>query len=603
MEATGVFGGGVSTYSISGIVYDADGTTPVPGATVTLGALSAVSIANGTYTISNVPPGASGSMTCTLTGYSWTAITVAAMSGNLTAQNYTNAWWAGGGAGSIVYQAQQPEGAASYAASKVNLPNPGTHDVTDGDTPAWDATNGWILTAGENHYLITDFIPDANKSAVIKFSGVAAPDDAYLFGSYTGVGMSFQIIPKLATNKVRYGNGGASDKTPALLEGVLIIAGNKCYRNGVDDGITLTDWSGVSTHVVHIGRLNRASPTGYITANIKAFALYDGVLTPAQALIINDAIESPFEPTPAGAGEIMIVHVTDTHYQDAATALIHSQMAEWIADHAAELGVDIVLHSGDVIYPPLDQAAQYLSADTLFDNLDAANIPYMVTAGNHDYDGDNATDVIGRESIGFNAAFPQARYTTRDWWDGGFFEAGRTENAYLLMTIDSVDWIFVSMEFGPRDDVLTWVNGLLTTYSARHAVIITHSHIHRDGTTVAAGDQYAPHPDYTLDALQNNGDEVLAALIGHDNIRLILSGHDKGTIGWCTANRADNSSGGVPINQMVANYQSMYAYGSGMMRFVRINPTAKTIQVQTFSPRLNMFMHDAANEFTVDWEP
>lgn len=80
---------GAVTYSISGVVYDADGSTPIPGATVALGAYSATSAANGTYTISNVPPGTSGSMTCTKSGFNWAAITVAAMTGNLTAQNYT----------------------------------------------------------------------------------------------------------------------------------------------------------------------------------------------------------------------------------------------------------------------------------------------------------------------------------------------------------------------------------------------------------------------------------------------------------------------------------------------------------------------------------
>jgi hypothetical protein len=78
-----------TTYTISGTVYDADGSTAVVGATVALGALSAISGADGTYTISIIPSGTSGSMTCTKTGKAFAAITIAAMSGNLTSQNYT----------------------------------------------------------------------------------------------------------------------------------------------------------------------------------------------------------------------------------------------------------------------------------------------------------------------------------------------------------------------------------------------------------------------------------------------------------------------------------------------------------------------------------
>jgi len=498
--------------------------------------------------------------------------------------------------------AYQPEGADSLVDSYVNLANPGTNNATPGNAPAWSAINGWIFDTNLSKYLDTGIIPVTGMSAIVKFSNVGNVD-SYLFGSKTGTGQSFQIVPSLSgTNNVRYGNGGEITKTPPLTEGVLAFAGTKAYRNGVEDA-TIGVWSGTSTHSINIGRLNRASPAGYISAYIKAIAFYNTILTQSQITAIYEAIVSPFSPTPVESGEFMLVHMTDTHYQDAEAAVIHNQMSQYIADHAVALGIEVVLHGGDVIYPPLDQAAQYVVFDAMFDILDAANIPYMVTIGNHDYDGDNASDVIGRESTGFNGVFSQARYTAHDWWGGGFFEVGKTENAYLLRSIGGVDWLFITMEFGPRSAVLAWADGLLTTYSARHAIILTHSHIHRDGTTVAAGDQYAPHPDYTLDGLQNNGDEVLTALKSHDNIRLFLSGHDKGTIGWCAANRADNSDGGVPINQMVANYQSMYGYASGMMRFIRINPTAKTIKVQTYSPRLNMFMHDAGNEFTVDWEP
>lgn len=79
-------------YSISGTVFDADGTTAVQSATVALGAYNTTSAANGTYTISGIPAGTSGSLTCTKSGYSWTAISVSAMAGNLTNQNYTANW-------------------------------------------------------------------------------------------------------------------------------------------------------------------------------------------------------------------------------------------------------------------------------------------------------------------------------------------------------------------------------------------------------------------------------------------------------------------------------------------------------------------------------
>lgn len=81
--------GGVVTYTISGTVYESDGSTAVQGATIALGSYTATSAANGTYTISGIPAGTSGSMTCTKATYTWSAISISAMSGNLTSQNYT----------------------------------------------------------------------------------------------------------------------------------------------------------------------------------------------------------------------------------------------------------------------------------------------------------------------------------------------------------------------------------------------------------------------------------------------------------------------------------------------------------------------------------
>lgn len=48
----------------------------------------------------------------------------------------------------------QPLGAASYAASKVNLLNPGTNDAADGTAyPTWDASYGWGMASASLQYL------------------------------------------------------------------------------------------------------------------------------------------------------------------------------------------------------------------------------------------------------------------------------------------------------------------------------------------------------------------------------------------------------------------------------------------------------------------
>jgi hypothetical protein len=89
-DGLGVMGGGAAAvaYSISGKVTN--NTTNISGATIALGAYTATSGVDGTYTITGLPAGSNGSMTCTKAGYTFTAISVSAMTGNLTAQNYND---------------------------------------------------------------------------------------------------------------------------------------------------------------------------------------------------------------------------------------------------------------------------------------------------------------------------------------------------------------------------------------------------------------------------------------------------------------------------------------------------------------------------------
>ncbi len=80
--------GAAVTYSLSGQVTD--GASGVDGVTVTLGAYSAVSAADGTFSITGIAAGASGSLTPTKTNFTFTPATIAisSMSANLTGKDF-----------------------------------------------------------------------------------------------------------------------------------------------------------------------------------------------------------------------------------------------------------------------------------------------------------------------------------------------------------------------------------------------------------------------------------------------------------------------------------------------------------------------------------
>jgi len=77
-------------------------------------------------------------------------------------------WWLAGGIDpDDCIAAYQPKGAASYAASKVNLANPGTYDLTNGNDPSWSADNGWTFDGVNDHLYETTYEPTNTPFTVI----------------------------------------------------------------------------------------------------------------------------------------------------------------------------------------------------------------------------------------------------------------------------------------------------------------------------------------------------------------------------------------------------------------------------------------------------
>jgi hypothetical protein len=291
-------GGGAApaTYSISGTVYDADGTTAVSGATVAIGAASTTSAANGTYSITGLAAGTSGSLTCTKTGYSWTAVTIAAMSGNVT-QNFVNAWWAGAGCSGNCQGAYQGIAAASQSASYVNLKSPGTHDLTTSAAPSWATESGWTFNGST--FLDTGITPPDTQawSQVVQYQG-AAQETKVICGSLVHFdGGEFAIYPR-RIDGVRYVSGATSTGTlivsPGLATGNLIMAGTHPYRNGVSDGTIPTSTPGDTLGSVYIGGANHNTVGLALgcTAKVQCYALYNAILSPTQAAMIYNGIQA-----------------------------------------------------------------------------------------------------------------------------------------------------------------------------------------------------------------------------------------------------------------------------------------------------------------------
>lgn len=278
------------TYSISGTVFDADGTTAVSGATVAIGSSNTTSAANGTFSITGLSAGTSGSLTCTKSGYSWASISVSSMNGNLSNQNFTNLWYAAGGTLASCKLAYKFIGAASQAGSYINLPNPGTNDLTlHAGTVTWASATGVDFSAFGR--LTTGYTPpnQVTRSAFVRFSNASLGTLRGAFGMANG-GVEFGFRNSHSTNKAVFnnGSGGAFLVAPDYTNGVLGFAGLTAYANGSSVGSIAAGTYDLGSVPLMLG--DYGTTTQWFDGKEQAFILHDITLTPTQVSILTTAM-------------------------------------------------------------------------------------------------------------------------------------------------------------------------------------------------------------------------------------------------------------------------------------------------------------------------
>lgn len=206
-------------------------------------------------------------------------------------------WWIVPGETCIA--AYQPKGATSYAASKINLANPGTHDAIEGVAPTWNAATGWTFN-GTTQWLDTGLNPGVEYtgqwSAFVLFSGATAVSYATIMGgSNSAMSCGIFIQPNTAGG-IRYFNPNGADRAGGLASGVVGVAGSSTfnrrggYRNGVKDADLMI--SPVALDGFYIGCLRRfgVGPVGRRACSIQALAIYSTSLLEAASATISAAM-------------------------------------------------------------------------------------------------------------------------------------------------------------------------------------------------------------------------------------------------------------------------------------------------------------------------
>ena len=262
----------------------------------------------------------------------------------------------------------------------------------------------------------------------------------------------------------------------------------------------------------------------------------------------------------------------------------------WIRDNGQRLNTKFVVHEGDITQT--DDPDEWTRARDAMNVLDGV-VPYCLSIGNHDI-GCRRNPAGGwetaktRDSL-FAMYFPLAKYSTQPWF-GGSFDNTLT-NAYYLFSASGMDFLILSLEFKPRDEVLEWADGILVTHAERRSIILTHSYLNseRDGSTRIGGNSY--------DVEGNHGETMWQKLVRkHTNIFLVLCGHVMGE-----GRRVSRGDHGNRVHEVLSDYQHLENGGDGWLRYMTFHPGEDKIEVYTYSPTLQQFKEQPSSRFALEY--
>ncbi len=258
-------------------------------------------------------------------------------------------------------------------------------------------------------------------------------------------------------------------------------------------------------------------------------------------------------------------------YRQTSRKEIFNSMSKWVVERSKPDNIKFVLHVGDIVNEEFEPY-QWQNANDAISLLDG-NVPYCFAVGNHDLVNDST-----RNTTNFNSMFPYSRYESEDWYGGrmindGYMPNDNYDNSYHFFNAGGMDFMIVSLECGPTDDMIKWANDIILQNSNKNVIVLTHSYMlgnnKRDGTT----NYLPPSPP------ANSGEQLWHKLIKkHPNIFLVLSGHHENLPEY----KGLLTSTGIHGNKV---HQLLCGdWFDGWIRVLEFKPIQNKISVRTYSP-------------------
>jgi hypothetical protein len=304
----------------------------------------------------------------------------------------------------------------------------------------------------------------------------------------------------------------------------------------------------------------------------------------------------------AAADPWSLVALPDTQgYAESSSLVTYAQdQVDWVVDNVEAENIAFVSHEGDIVDRG-DDRTEWERMDGVMGTLDGV-VPYAAPPGDHDWfveeDRSSSTEY-------YREFFGGGRYEGRGWFGGS---APNDLSHYQLFSAGGYDFLHIDLEWEAPGDAsdpdtpLGWAQSVMDQYPDRPTIVTTHSYVW-DGdppgrtTFVEENDGDGSSGEEIWQEVVEPNPQVFMVLCGnfHEG-----SGSDDGEYHQVSTNAA-----GLPVYELLADYQDYPNGGNGWLRLVRFVPGGGSddqdrIEVRTYSPSLDEYQTDASSEFGFD---
>ena len=265
------------------------------------------------------------------------------------------------------------------------------------------------------------------------------------------------------------------------------------------------------------------------------------------------------------------------------------EQTRWVRDNQKRLNIAFLVHEGDIVQA--DAPEEWAIAKEAMSVLDG-HVPYCLCLGNHDMGFQKSNnkyggDIAVNRTTHFNKYFPLEKFAkTKEF--GGTFDPKRHDNSWYHFNAAGMNFLIVSLECKPRDEVLDWANKVVAEHPEHRVIVLTHAYMRANGKRFEK-------LGYKIKG--NAGEAIWAKLVSkHKNIFMVLCGHASGEA--VLTSRGDH---GNQVHQVLSDYQNLHNGGESWLRYMVFEPSENKIKVYTYNPALKKFRNQASSRFDLDY--